>query len=68
MEKSVFCNTHEPMHKQVLAFQGPCFIVYLFTAEFIGFLFLLGCLLGFCFFFFFFKERDELDLLSVLIH
>lgn len=54
MEKSVFCNTHEPMHKQVLAFQEPCFIISLFSAGFIGFLFLFGCLLGFCFFFFFF--------------
>lgn len=38
MEKSVFCNTLEPMHKQVLDFQAPCFIISLFSAEFIGFL------------------------------
>lgn len=71
MEKSVFCNTLEPMHKQVLDFQAPCFIISLFSAEFIGFLlmvFVWLCVGFLLLFFFFFKEWDELDLLSVLIH
>lgn len=54
----MFCNTLEPMHKQVLDFQAPCFIISLFSAEFIGFLLMVFVWLcvGFLLLFFFFQR------------